>query len=51
MHRVVHWLRRVQVPLNVALRLVFRDRGCETSVFSPFLAYIGRKQGSSLDGR
>ena len=41
-----HLLRachRVQPLLNLSMRSLFRDKGAETGVFSPFLLYIGRK--------
>ena len=35
---------KAQYALNVALRLLFRDQGAATSLFSPYLLYIGEKR-------
>ena len=45
-HAAVRWLRRVQLPLNVLMRLVLRDRGLETAAWSPSLLYVGQKRGA-----
>ena len=47
-----HLLRlshRFQPVLNLAMRSLLGPKGAETAFFSPFLLYIGRKSGSSLN--
>jgi SAM-dependent methyltransferase len=42
--RLLHLAHMFQVVLNVACRLLLRDRGAECRWLSPYLLYIGRKR-------
>lgn len=45
LRRPLHLLcRLLQLPANLLLRLLLRDRGCETPWLSPYILYIGRKK-------
>lgn len=42
-NRAIRILHLVQRGLNLAFRLLFGSRGCENSLFSPNLLFVGRK--------
>ena len=44
--RVIHILLIFQRGLNVVMRVLFRKKGCESSLFSPNLIYVGKKESS-----
>jgi hypothetical protein len=43
-NRFIRLLTWAQRGLNLAFRMLFADRGCETSSLSPNLLFIGRKK-------
>jgi SAM-dependent methyltransferase len=45
LHYVLAFCDKLQLILNVAFRLLFRDKGAQSGLFSPHLIFIGMKKG------
>ena len=45
--RLTNSIKNLQVAMNLLLRALFRQKGAESYLFSPYLAFVGRKIASS----
>lgn len=45
-NRFIRFLHFVQRGLNLLMRLIFGNEGCESTMFSPNLIFVARKQGA-----
>ena len=50
MRFVLNFCKKLQLILNVAFRLIFKDKGMENRLFSPYLLFIGVKKNKTAGG-